>query len=151
MDKLKRYKLDNAFTDGVEITLDDAPDCVFLVRLPSQYNRAYTQAMYGGMHFDVDDDGNVTPTGNLLDTKYAQEDAFVAHCLIAIDGDPAPANFASEYPAALQELISKAQELASALDERVGATAKKSSTTSTGSTDGEERKDSTAHLKNVAS
>ena len=50
MNKLASYKLDKAFTDGVDIYLDAAPDCAFRVRLPSQYNRVYTQAPVSYTH-----------------------------------------------------------------------------------------------------
>ncbi len=151
MKGLKAYKLDKAFTDGVVIRLEDAPDVAFLVRLPSGYNRAYTQAVYGGMRFDLDDEGNVKPGGSLLETKYAQEDAFMEHCLVSIDGEPVPDNFAVDYPRALQELMSKAQELANALDEQVDDAVKKSPATSNGSTDGEVKKSSMQHLQSAAS
>ena len=151
MKALKKYKLDKAFTDGVDIYLDDAPDVAFKVRLPSNYNRAYSQALYGAMGFDIDDDGKVKPQGSLIDTKYAQEDAFLNHCLLSIDGDPVPADFATEYPRALQELTSKANELAAALDEQVQDSVKKSQASSTGSSDGGASLSSTVPLSSAAS
>ena len=116
MDKLSAYKLDNAYTGGVELTLDNAPDVIFMVRLPSMYNRAYTQALYSGMHMEVNDDGTVTGDTNIMDAKYAQEDAFVAHCLVSIDGEPLSKSFADDYPAALAELMEKATALATSID-----------------------------------
>ena len=103
MDKLASYKLNKAFTEGVDICLDDAPEVQFRVRLPSQYNRGYTNAIYGGMGFKVSADGMMQTEANIMDAKYAQEDAFLAHCLVSMDGEPVPADFAAEYPAALAE------------------------------------------------
>lgn len=150
MKGLDRYKLDKAFTDGVVIRLDDAPDVEFLVRLPSQYNRGYTQSLYGGMKFDIDGEGNVKPGGGLMEARFAQEDAFLSSCLLSIDGDDVPESFGTEYPIALQELMTKATELASAIEERVGESVKKSSASSTGSADGQDAKGSTAGLKKAA-
>jgi len=126
MDKLASYKLNKAFTEGVDICLDDAPEVQFRVRLPSQYNRGYTNAIYGGMGFKVSAEGMMQTEANIMDAKYAQEDAFLAHCLVSMDGEPVPADFATEYPAALAELMRKAQELANDIEAGVSDTVKKS-------------------------
>jgi hypothetical protein len=148
MDKLGKYRLDRAFTEGVEISLDDAPEVVFLVKLPSQYNRKYTQALYGAMDITVKDDGTVD-TKNLMVTKYAQEDAFVNHCIVSMDGDPLPDSFQEDYPAAVAELVEKANELVSNIEEKVETSVKKSQPTSTGSGDGQEKKASTRNLSSA--
>lgn len=150
MDKLAAYKLDKAFTDGVDIYLDDAPAVAFRVRLPSQYNRAYSHALYGGMDFAVDDAGNVRHQSSLLDTRYAQEDAFMAHCLVSMDGEPIPPKFTTHYPQALAELLNKATELANDIEARVASSVKKSAPTSTGKADGPGGKSSTGTLKEAA-
>ena len=146
MDKLSSYKLDKAFTDGVDIYLDAAPDCAFRVRLPSQYNRVYTQALYAGMEFDLSS-GEAKPKGGVMAAKYAQEDAFVAHCLLSIDGDPVPDNFATEYPMALSELMDKASELAESIEKKVADSVEKSQPTSVGSGSGQGKKGFTKSLK----
>ena len=151
MDKLSAYKLDNAYTGGVELTLDNAPDVIFMVRLPSMYNRAYTQALYSGMHMEVNDDGTVTGDTNIMDAKYAQEDAFVAHCLVSIDGEPLSKSFADDYPAALAELMEKATALATSIEEKVTESVKKSPTTSHGKSGGRVETKSTMPLNSVAS
>ena len=143
---LDAYRLDRAFTDGVEIRLDDAPDVVFLVRLPSRYNRAYSRSMYEAMK--VDGEGTevrVTAT-NLVNVKFVQEDAFVQHCLISIDGEPVPAGFQAEYPVAVEELVEKANALVSKIEERVEESVKKSRTTSHGNASGAAKKSSTTSL-----
>lgn len=150
MDKLAAYKLDKAFTDGVDIYLDDAPDVPFRIRLPSQYNRAYSQALYGGMQFQVDAEGKVKPGADLIATRYAQEDAFLAHCLLSIDGEAPPEHFAQDYPAAMSELLNKATELANDLESTVSTSVKKSPTSSTGSESGQDGKSSIGTLKNAA-
>ena len=150
MDKLSRYKLDKGFTDGVDIILDNAPDVTFRVRLPSQYNRGYTQALYGGMEWSIGDDGSVKPGGSLMSARYAQEDAFLAHCLLAIDGEPVPAGFRDDYPSALSELMEKATELANAIEEKVTESVKKSPTSSTGKGSGQGVKGSTMSLTSAA-
>ena len=147
MDKLASYKLDRAFTEGVDITLGAAPDAVFRVRLPSQYNRGYTQMLYGAMQFDISADGSVKPQGGLMQARYAQEDAFIQHCLLSLDGEPIPDTFRTDYPAALAELMEKATALASAIEERVSDTVKKLPGTSDGSESGPGKKSSTVSLK----
>jgi len=150
MKGLGKYKLDKAFTEGVIIYLDDAPDVPIRVRLPSQYNRGYNQALYGGIKYDVDETGNVKPTSGLMDMKYAQEDAFLSDCLVDIDGEPVPENFREEYPVALAELMEKAKELADAIEFKVADSVKKSPASSDGSESGAGKKSSTLHLKSQA-
>lgn len=146
MNKLKAYKLNKAFTDGVDIPLDGA-DVVCKVRLPSQYNRGYTEALYSGIGFEFSE-GGVKPSGSLMATRYAQEDAFVEHCLLSIDGEPVPADFATEYPTALVEIMEKATELANAIEEKVSTTVKKLQPSSTGKETGQEKSDSMPSLNN---
>lgn len=150
MDKLKHYKLDRAFTDGVEIRLDNATDVAFLVRLPSQYNRAYQQAVYEGIDISTDDNGNVLTGQKILLTRWAQEDAFIRACLVSVDGGPVPANFADEYPAALAELMAKASDLVTDIEERVASSVKGSPGSSTGSDDGPGARSSTSELSEAA-
>lgn len=125
MDKLAHYKLDKAFTRGVVIRLDHAPDVEFLVKLPSQYNREYCQALYGAMQWESGADGEVKTGGALMATRYAQEDAFIAHCLLSQDGEPIPESFAEEYPEAVAELMTKANDLSAEIGKRVEDAAKK--------------------------
>lgn len=150
MDKLNKYKLDKAFTDGVDIYLDDAPDVAFRVRLPSQYNRGYTNALYGGMGFKIGVDGAVNTEANVMDAKFAQEDAFMSCCLLEIDGEAVPEGFKTDYPAALTELMEKATELANEIEDGVSNTVKKSPALSTGSASGQVSKGSTLSLKSGA-
>ena len=147
MDKLSKYKIDKAFTEGVDIYLDDAPDVAFRVRLPSQYNRGYTNALYGGMGFKVGTDGTVKTDANIMDAKYAQEDAFLTNCLLTVDGEPVDKDFATNYPAALTELMEKAAELAGEIEAGVSDTVKKSPALLAGSESGQASKDSMPNLK----
>lgn len=151
MDKLSKYKLDKAFTEGVEVRLDEAPDVVFLVRLPSRYNRAYQQALYAGIDLQRDDDGNVVTSQEILVTRWAQEDAFVEACLISKDGEPLPENFGRDYPEAVAELMEKASKLGRAIEDKVESSVKKSPGLSTGSADGPGESDSMPDLKQAAS
>lgn len=148
---LDSYKLDKAFTEGVEIRLDNAPDVVFLVKLPSQYNRGYTQALYSGLTWDFDDKGEVQAGGSLVATRYMQEDAFVEFCLESIDGEPVPENFQRDYPAAIKELMEKTSELVQELESKVTKTVGKSSASSSGKGSGQVRNDSTESLSAEAS
>lgn len=150
MDKLVKYKIDKAFTEGVDIRLDDAPEVCFRVRLPSQYNRGYTNKLYSGMNLKISEDGKVNSDANVMDAKYASEDAFVDHCLVSMDGDPIPDSFAADYPTALSELIGKATELAAEIEARVSDTAKKSPSLSDGKESGQANKRSTVSLKSGA-
>ena len=145
IEKLRHYKLDRAFTDGVDIILDNAPDVTFRVRLPSQYNRPYSQALYSQLTWQTGEDGSIIPAGDLLATRYAGEDAFLAHCLVSIDGAPAPDNFATEYPGALAELMQKANDLVQDIEARVSDTVGKSATILTGPDDGQDASDSTGN------
>lgn len=151
MKGLDRYKLDKAFTQGVEIRLDGAPDVVFLVRLPSQYNRAYSQALYGSMSLSIGEDGKVKADGDLMNTRYSQVDAFLSACLVSIDGEPAPDDFATEYPEAVDELLAKANDLANSISERVNDSVAKSSASVSGSGSGQEKPHSMSSLQKEAS
>jgi hypothetical protein len=151
MKGLENYKLDKAFTEGVEIRLDDAPDTVFLVKLPSQYNRGYTQALYSGLEWDIGEDGEVKTGGSLIATRYAQEDAFMQFCLETIDGEPVPDNFLADYPAAVAELMAKTNDLVQAIEEKVSKSVGKSSASSSGKKGGQEKSSSTSSLSREAS
>ena len=147
MDKLSKYKIDKAFTEGVDIYLDDAPDVAFRVKLPSQYNRGYTNSLYGGMGFKIGDAGQVETETSIMNAKFAQEDAFVEHCLVSMDGDGIPDSFAVDYPTALEELMKKSNELASDIEAGVSDTVKKSPASLTGSASGQANKGSMPSLK----
>ena len=136
LDKLNSYKLDSAYKDGVVINLDDAPDVDFLVKLPGPYNRPYMAALYGSMNMGLNKDGELDAKVNIVQTRQAQEDAFLAYCLISIDGQPAPDNFAEDYPKAIEELINKSNELVERISNRVEHASKKLQPTLTGSTVG---------------
>jgi hypothetical protein len=151
MNKLKAYKLDNAFTDGVDIRLDLNPDVVFLVKLPSTYNRGYSEALYSGMSMSLDDNGEVKSGTSLVAARYVQADAFVEHCLVSIDGEPVPDDFGEVYPDAVTELISKASDLVEAIESKVADAVGKSQASSNGKPDGQEKKSSTPELSKVAS
>lgn len=144
---LSAYKLDKAFTEGVDIRLDKAPDDVFKVKLPSQYNRGYTSAVYGTMTVDIQD-GEVKAGGNMIATRHKQEDAFIEHCVVSLNGEPLPEDFAVEYPEAVLELMEKAGDLARDIDAKVETTVKKSSASSTGKRSGQVEKSSTECSKN---
>jgi hypothetical protein len=147
---LDAYKLDKAFTEGVELRLDKAPDDVFVVKLPSQYNRGYTSAVYGAMQLNIGEDGKVKAAGDMMATRYKQEDAFVDHCIVSLNGEPLPEGFVTEYPEALTELMAMANDLANAIDGKVDSTVKKSSASSTGSRSGQAEKSSTESSKRQA-
>jgi len=150
VNKLKAYKLNKAFTDGVEIRLDDAPDVVFLVRLPSTYNRGYSEALYSGMSMSLDEDGQVKTGSSLMVARYVQEDAFVEHCMVSMDGDPIDDDFQAEYPEAVAELISKAGDLVEAIESKVTDAVGKSQASLSGKDDGLEKKSSTPKLSSAA-
>jgi hypothetical protein len=151
MSKLGAYKLDKAFTKGVEIVLDDAPEVIFIVKLPSMYNRAYTQALYSCMDISLTSDGKVEAgTAGIMVAKYAQEEAFVDHCIVSMDGEKLPDDFIDEYPGAVEELIAKATDMATAIDEGVNESVKKSQPTSTGKGSGRDEKASILSLNEGA-
>ena len=141
MNKLKGYKLNKAFTDGVAIPLDNA-EVSFMVRLPSQYNRGYQQAICSGMGMKLDEDGNAVLGGDIMVARYAQVDAFVEHCLLSMDGEAIPDDFAIEYPDAVSELLGKATEMANDIEDKVSESVKKSSGSATGKGSGQARQHS---------
>ena len=147
MDKLSNYRIDKAFTEGVDIYLDAAPDVAFRVKLPSQYNRGYTNSLYGGMGFKIGESGQVETDTSIMKAKFAQEDAFIEHCMVSMDGDPIPDDFATQYPTALEELMKKSNELASDIEAGVSDAVKKSPTSLTGSESGQANKGSMPSLK----
>lgn len=143
---LDSYKVDKAFTTGVEIRLDAAPEDVFQVRLPSMYNRGYSQAVYSGMKVE---DGEMT-SSNLVIAKFARDDAFVDHCILSLNGEPLPSGFVDDYPMAVAELLEKADALTAELEARVTDAVKKSPPTSTGNKGGQEEKSSIEALSKAA-
>lgn len=147
---LDRYKLDKAFTEGVDLRLDDAPDDVFRVRLPSKYNRPYSQGLYGGSAIPLDEKGELKGASGLIAWGHAQFDAFVQHCMISLNGEPIPADFHETHPAAVEELMEKAAEQAADLDEKVSLTVKKSSASSSGKASGQDGKSSISDLRSQA-
>lgn len=136
LDKLKAYEVNKAFTEGVNIFLDDAPEVEFLVKLPGQYNRAYIAALYGGIQIDITDTEASEVKTNVLEARESQVSAFVEHCIVSIDGEDVPKDIYSTHPAAVNELIAKAQDLVEAIDKEVELASKKSSPTSLGSVGG---------------
>lgn len=138
MDRLASYKLDKAFTEGVIIRPDRAPDVECLVKLPSPYNRGYCQALYGAMHWEADERGQFKTGGALMATSWAQEDAFIEHCLVSVDGEAVGPAFRDEYPELVTELMAKANDLVKEISDRVEEAVKKSSASSSGSKSGQE-------------
>jgi len=136
LDKLSKYRVNKAFTEGVDIHLDDAPDVCFRVKLPGQYNRAYMAEMYGSIEVDFNEAGEAKTKTNILKARDTQELAFIKHCLVSIDGEPAPDNFASDFPLALEELLLKSNKLLEGLDKAVDEGSKKSQPSLVGSTSG---------------
>ena len=136
MDVLENYKLDRAFSEGVEIILEKAPGAVFLVKLPSTHNREFARALYSGVGFELDDSGEFKPTGSIIEATYAQQDAFVKGCIVSVNNEPVPTGFAEKYPEALAELMEKARALADELDAGIDEAVKKPPTISSGNKSG---------------
>ncbi len=134
----------------MDITLDQAPGVTFKVRLPSNYNREYARVLYAGGRFELDDDGQLVSKTSVIEAAHANQDAFLKGCLLSMNGGPIPEKFAEEYPEALAELMVKAREMADALDEGIGEQVKKSATSSSGQTLGEESTSSTANSVKAA-
>lgn len=147
---LEAYKLDKAYSEGVDIILDDAPGVVFRVILPGQYNRRYSTALYSMMDWETTESGDIRQKGDLMTARNASEACFVEHCLVSIDGDPVPVDFADQYPAALAELMGKANDLVQDLEARVSDTVKKLPTSSHGRKNGQGGKSSTENYAPAA-
>ena len=86
----------------------------------------------------------------MIATRFAQEDAFVQHCIKSMDGEPLPSTFAQDYPTAVAELLEKATDLANAIEERVSDSVKKSPALSTGKGSGQVKKASIESLSSAA-
>lgn len=159
LDKLKHYRLDPAFIDGVIITLDEAPDAEFLIRLPCKYNRAFTSEIIGAFEIPMPDDAaeaatekaneagdakddkgpeSVNPTAQVAAFLDRRREAFVRHCIVSMDGEPIdPDQLERECPEVVDQLLEKADAMAKALQEGADAAKKKSAPTSPGTTPGE--------------
>ena len=135
-EKLNKYKVDKGYTKGVVINLDDAPDVDFLVKLPGPYNRPYMADVYGSIQLDMASEDMPSPKMSVMQARDVQEAAFLEHCLVSIDGEDVPENFATEFPEAVEELMKKAGELVQQVSNRVEDGIKKSLPTSTGSAGG---------------
>lgn len=137
-DGLAHYQTNEAFTRGVVIKLDHAPEYEFLVALPGRANRAFIHEAFAAVDVDVQD-GKVVPNFKQGAVKAAEDRrrAFINHCLKSVNGEPIPANFELDYAAALDELQQKAENLAEKIDKEIDEAAKKSVPSLVGSTDGQ--------------
>ncbi len=135
LDALKSYKVNEAYTTGAIIELDNAPGVEFRVVLPGKHNRAYISAVYDLVDIrlgDGSEDQEVELKTSLVATRDAQEAAFMAHCLKSIDGEPVPEDFLEQYPDAVEELMRKANEMLQELEGGAERAAKKSAISSSG-------------------
>lgn len=115
LEKLKKYRVNSGYTEGVVITLDDAPDVECRVVLPGKHNRAYIAEIYGAIELSVEGEDATLKT-SVIDAQEHQEAAFLKHCLKSIDDEPVPESFARDYPDALAEIMRKAKEHAQSLE-----------------------------------
>lgn len=134
-DKFPKYRVNSAFTEGVEIQLDHYPGVVAVVRLPGQHNRPYQQAIFGSMEIDANGVVGMT-SSSALDAKNRLVDAFIAHCIVSIAGEEPDESLRDELLPMTEELMEKATEIAANLDTVVDDASKKSLPTSIGNVGG---------------
>jgi hypothetical protein len=124
-DSLRRtHTLDRSITHGIEMTLDGNPDYVWVVKVPSQYNRAYSIAAAGSARIRFSEDGETSVAAG-LEALEAQRRAFFDHCIVSVNGESVPSDFYAEFPNVVQELYARAIEAAAKLSEKVEDTAGK--------------------------
>lgn len=119
------HGLDAAITKGKVYILDSNKDYEFLVRLPSEYNKAYQNQVSGALKMSYDDEGGVVMGATMLEFREAQRAAFLAHCLMSINGEPVPKEFSDNFTRVIDELFALANDDAAAIDGAVKDAVKK--------------------------
>lgn len=104
---LDKYKLPLCLTEGVEITLDDAPEVKITVAMPISSNRKF--AFGWAKRLPMTQDGKFE--ANPFDVMEAQRAELIDSCILKLEGVDKPETFFSDYPLVIEELWSKVQEL----------------------------------------
>lgn len=104
---LDKYKLPLCLTEGVEITLDDAPEVKITVAMPISSNRKF--AFGWAKRLPMNQDGKFE--ANPFDVMEAQRAEFINSCILKLEGVDKPETFFSDYPLVIEELWNKVQNL----------------------------------------
>lgn len=122
------YRVPSSAREGVEITLPDAPQAVFRVRLPSHYNREYSIAAQRALTVRLGPDGK--PDYGSIDFiawREARLAAFLEHCVLTLPEGLTRESLADEYRPGLIALFERAEEMAGEEEAEAIESTKKSS------------------------
>lgn len=145
MSGLDKYKI----PDQVRLQLAET-DLIFLVCLPTRWNKAYTREWqdYLSETATIDSEGKATlgkvNPGVMIEH---QRIAFVNHCILEYPDEVTPEMLLGDYYPAMESLFAVAQQLATEEEARADALSKKLSTSSTGKPNGEAKSASIKSLK----
>lgn len=122
---LDAYKMPKSVSEGVEIPLEDAPEVVCVVKLPTTYNKPFRSYIMDNL--------KVGPSGMveqpLHEVDQIRREGFLETCLvmISVEGVPVadPKAFFVEYPIAEDEVFANATKMAKELEEKTEDKAKK--------------------------
>ena len=119
------HGLDTAITEGKEFKLAGNDEYTFLVKVPSQHNKPFRNAIAASLDMSYGDDGEVKMNSNIVQFRQKQSEAFVSHCMVSINGEPVPADFGDKFPTVVEELMEAADKVAQAIDGEVEDAVKK--------------------------
>ena len=135
-----------------DIEVIELHGCKFHIKLPTIANKRFQRSVMSRVAKRNDagdfEAGDIT----IEEMITAQIGAFVSTCIRKVEGWPdySAESLLTETPEAAEELFDKAAELVEAAQEKADASVGKSSPTSTGRTDGEEKPDSPQSLQSAA-
>jgi hypothetical protein len=101
---LEKYKMPLCLIDGVEFTLDDAPEVKITVKMPINANKQFS---FGWAKRLPVKNGSIDASP--FDVVEAQRTEFFGSQIIKIDGVEKPKSFWADYPLAMDEIWDKVQ------------------------------------------
>lgn len=102
---LNSYKAPLCMVDGVEFSLDNAPEIKVTVRMPIPANKQFSFGWAKRLPMSPDGKIDASP----FDVVYAQRSELFASQIIKIEGVKDTTNFWNEYPLAEEEIWDKVQ------------------------------------------
>lgn len=101
---LDKYRLPLCMVDGVEFTLDDAPEVKIKVKMPINANKQFSFGWAKRLPIKL---GQIDASP--FDVVQAQRNEFFESQIISIQGVKKPDSFWTDYPLALDEIWEKVQ------------------------------------------
>lgn len=117
---LDKYKLPLCLTEGVEFTLDDAPEVKITIAMPIAANRKFSFGW--AKRLPMNQDG--TFDANPFDVMEAQREELVESCILKVEGVESKETLFKDYPLIIDELWNKVQAVLPTYEKRLETEAK---------------------------